>query len=78
MTYTIATLFILYMLIRETTTYNERKQWLLERRDLYDRIMSKDLKEYKQETAEPMTYKPVDNSEEAEWAREQEEKKGMV
>jgi hypothetical protein len=53
----------------------QTREWQKERKDLYDRIMSKDLREYKHETDPVKIYKPVDNSEEAEWEREQEARK---
>lgn len=59
------------------THHKEAREWAKERKDLYDRIMSKDLREYKQETAEVKTYEPLDNSEEAEYYREQEAMRRM-
>jgi hypothetical protein len=53
----------------------QTREWQKERKDLYDRIMSKDLREYKAETEPVKIYKPVDNSEESEWEKEQESKK---
>lgn len=52
----------------------QSQEWQKERMDLYDRIMSKDLREYKDAVEPVKIYKPVDNSEEAEYLREQEEK----
>lgn len=67
----LAVLFMLTQLLHRQQTI----MWARERKDLYDRIMSKDLKEYKDNTAEPVVYKPVDNTEESEWEREQIERK---
>jgi hypothetical protein len=46
-----------------------------ERKDLMDRIMSKDYVEYKEQTTEPISYTPVTMTEEAEYWREIEENK---
>jgi hypothetical protein len=64
-------LFVLTQLFHK----QQQNQWAKERKDLYDRIMSKDIKEYKDNTAQPVVYEPVDNTEEAEWEREQIERK---
>jgi hypothetical protein len=71
----LAIILIFYIVGKEIGSHQERKQWAAERKDLYDRIMSKDLREYKTETSEPITYKPVDNSEEEEYRKEQEKRK---
>jgi hypothetical protein len=70
----IVALFIITLTLIYSSHLNNR-EWQKERKDLYDRIMSKDLREYKTETAEPIIYKPVDNSEEEEYRKEQEKRK---
>lgn len=70
-----AIIFVLYMIMRELAAYQERKQWAAERKDLYDRIMSKNIEEYKEYTQPIPVYEPVDNSEEAEYFRELEQMK---
>jgi hypothetical protein len=57
------------------SSHLQNREWQKERKDLYDRIMSKDLREYKDAVEPIQIYKPVDNSEEAEWIKEQEAKK---
>jgi hypothetical protein len=53
----------------------QAQEWQKERKDLYDRIMSKDIQEYKDAVEPVKIYKPVDHSEEAEYLREQEARK---
>lgn len=47
----------------------------LERKDLLDRIMSRNFTEYKEHTSEPVKYEPVTLTEEDEYFREVEEQK---
>lgn len=47
----------------------------LERKDLLDRIMSRNFMEYKEHTSEPIKYEPVTVTEEDEYLREVEEQK---
>ncbi len=65
----------LIILILIVSQHLQSKEWQRERNDLYDRIMSKDLSEYKHETEPVKTYKPVDYTEEEEYHREQEARK---
>lgn len=65
----------LILLIQIYTLYKQTKDWQQERKDLYDRIMSKDLREYKDAVEPIQIYKPVDHSEETEWIKEQEARK---
>jgi hypothetical protein len=69
---------LLIFIVREIShhLHDTRRDKLIS--ELTDKIKAKDFAEYKDKTQPITTYKPVDNSEEAEWAREQEEKKGMV
>ncbi len=46
-----------------------------ERKDLMDRIMSKDFVEYKETTSDPVKYSPVTVTEEDEYWREVEDNK---
>lgn len=39
----------------------QTKQWARERQDLYDRIMSRDIVEYKEQTQSKPTLQPVSN-----------------
>jgi hypothetical protein len=57
------------------THQKEAKEWAKERKDLYDRIMSKDLQEYKWNTGEPIVYAPVSNDDKELYEREIEEQK---
>lgn len=61
---------------REREDFNqERKNWSYERKDLYDRIQSGSLTEYKEATQEVKTFEPVVKSEEDEFWQEIEENK---
>lgn len=67
-------LFIIVMMLIVFIYYRE-SQMQEERKDLMDRIMSKDYVEYKEQTTEPISYTPVTMTEEAEYWREIEENK---
>lgn len=56
------------------TNHKESIAWQNERKDLYDRIMSKDLQEYKWLTEEVKIYEPVSKSDNDLYEQEQEEK----
>jgi hypothetical protein len=55
--------------------YKREEQNRFERKDLLDRIMSRDFTEYKEHTSEPIKYEPVTLTEEDEYLREVEEQK---
>lgn len=64
------------VLVREYTNYKHdiKRDALID--TLTNKVMAKDFTEY-QEAIQPIkTYEPVDNSEEAEWYREQKELRG--
>ncbi|WP_057766706.1 hypothetical protein [Cytobacillus praedii] len=55
--------------------YKREEQMKEERKDLMDRIMSKDFVEYKETTSDPVKYSPVTVTEEDEYWREVEDNK---
>lgn len=55
--------------------YKQTKDWQKERKDLYDRIMSKDLQEYKWNTEETKVYAPVSKDDSELYAQEIEDSK---
>lgn len=67
-----AIIFILFCVICTLLYYmhKQTKQHQDERKDLLDRVMSKDFTQYKEYTVEPVKYDPVDVSEEEEYNRE--------
>lgn len=67
--------FVIIIAVREYSHYMEIKQLHSTIDTLTDKVMAKDLVEYKELTQPVKTYEPVDHSEEAEWLREQEERK---
>lgn len=62
----------IYMLY---THHKQSQEWKQERKDLYDRIMSKDLQEYKFNTEETKLYAPVSQDDHELYEREIEEGK---
>jgi hypothetical protein len=56
-------------------TFKREQDWKEERQDLFNRIMSKDVAEYKEITSEPVSFEPVTVSEEKEYWMEIEEQK---
>lgn len=61
-------LFLVYI-------HNREQQFTEERQDLLDRLMAKDITEYKELTSEPVNYEPVAVTEEKEYWMEIEEQK---
>lgn len=57
------------------TNHRESKAWQEERKDIYDRLMSKDLTEYKEQTAAPITYAAVSKDDDDLYRQEIEDNK---
>lgn len=62
------TVFLIY-------TYKREQQFKEERQDMLDRLMAKDIAEYKEMTSEPVKYEPVTVTDETEYWNEIEEQK---
>lgn len=67
--------FISYVVLSMQHQRILEEQWREERQDLLNRIMAKDIQEYKEVSSEPVEYEPVTVSEEDEYWMEIEEQK---
>jgi type III secretory pathway component EscR len=67
--------FIMYVVLSMQHQRNLEEQWREERQDLLNRVMAKDIQEYKEVSSKPVEYEPVTVSEEDEYWMEIEEQK---
>lgn len=77
MDYAILTLIGIIFIAREISTHRQIKQMQQTIDKLSDKVMSKDLREYKDLTEPTPSYQPVSLTEAEEWAREIEEEQKM-
>lgn len=60
--------------MREFMHHKNVEQLLAQQSMLTDKLMARNFEEYKELTAEPRQYEPVERTEEEEWAMEQKER----